>query len=198
MGRPVPTGRMTHAEYLAAEAKSDLRHEFVGGQVYAMAGGSPEHGALALAFGAELRGALRDRPCRVYSSDVRIRVLANDLASGVSTYPDLSVVCGTLATALDDPDAITNPVVLVEVLSESTEAYDRGAKAALYRRIPSLQEYVLVAQSEALIEVYRRTDRGSWELRDARPGDRIELVSLGIAMDVATIYANPLGQTGAP
>lgn len=187
---------MTYSEYLVAEAKSDIRHEFVGGLVYARAGGSPEHGAMALAFGAELRGALRDKPCRVYSSDVRIRVLGNDLATSVSTYPDLSVVCGTLVTAPDDPDAITNPVVLVEVLSESTEAYDRGAKASLYRRIPSLKEYVLVAPSESLIEIYRRTDRGSWELRDARPGDRIELVSLGIAIDVAAIYANPLEKAG--
>jgi len=179
---------MTYAEYLAAEATAGVRHEFLNGEVWAMAGGTPEHAALAAALIGELGAALRGKPCRVYTSDLRMRVLA----TGLSTYPDVSMVCGSLETVAEDPDAITNPVLLAEVLSDTTEAYDRGAKAAHYRRLPSLHEYVLVSQAERLVEVYRRTEAGRWELLEGRPGDRIELRSLGISLDVAAIYANPL------
>lgn len=188
MARRAPAIRMSYAEYLAAEAPSDVRHEFLAGEVWAMAGGTPEHGALAAALIGELRTALRGKPCRVYSSDVRLRVLA----TGLSTYPDLSVVCGNLETAPEDPDAITNPIVLVEVLSDSTEAYDRGAKAAHYRRIASLQEYVLITPDEPRIEVQRRT-HGRWELLEAGAEEAIELVSVGVRLDVSAIFANPLG-----
>ena len=179
---------MTHAEYLAAEAASEVRHEFLNGEVWAMAGGTPEHAALAAALIAELGAALRGKPCRVYTSDLRVRILA----TGLSTYPDVSVVSGSLEMAPEDPEAITNPVLVAEVLSDATEAYDRGAKAAHYRRLISLQEYVLVSQSEPLVEVYRRTEAGRWELLEGRPGDRVELRSLGISLDIAAVYANPL------
>jgi Uma2 family endonuclease len=181
---------MTYAEYLAAEAVAEVRHEFLNGEVWAMAGGTIEHGALALAVAGELRAALSGKPCRAFSSDVRVRIPETDLA----TYPDLSIVCGQLETSSDDKDAITNPIVLVEVLSDSTEAYDRGAKAAHYRRISSLREYVLVSQSEPRIEVQRRSQSGGWELLEARPGEAIELASLGVRLDVAAVYANPLDQ----
>lgn len=177
---------MTHAEYLAAEAVSETRHEFLNGDVWAMAGGSPEHGALAAAVIGELLMALRGKPCRVYTSDVRVRVTA----TGLSTYPDVTVVCGLVDTAPEDPEALINPVLLVEVLSDGTEAYDRGAKAAHYRRIPSLQAYLLVSQSDPLIELYRRThDR--WELIEARPGQSLDVDGLDIRLDVRAIYANP-------
>lgn len=181
---------MTYAEYLAAEAVAKVRHEFLNGEVWEMAGGTIEHGALALAAAGELRAALRGKPCRAFSSDVRVRIPETDLA----TYPDLSIVCGQLETAPDDKDAITNPIVLVEVPSDSTEAYDRGAKAAHYRRISSLREYVLVSQSEPRIEVQRRSEGGRCELLEARPGETIELVSLGVRLDVAAVYANPLDE----
>lgn len=189
MARPVSSVHMSYAEYLVAEAASDLRHEYLEGDVWAMAGGTPEHGGLAAAMIGELRAALQGKPCRVYSSDVRVRVSE----TGLSTYPDVSVVCGHLVTAPEDPDAITNPTVLVEVLSDTTEAYDRGAKAAHYRRIPSLREYVLVSQGELLVEVYRRAESGRWELLEARAGDAVELASLGVRLDVTSLYANPLG-----
>jgi len=188
MGYPAPSGRMTYAEYLAAEAVSDVRHEYLNGEVWVMAGGTPEHAALASAINRELGVALRGKPCRVYSSDLRIRIQD----TGLSTYPDVAVVCGQLATAADDEDAAVNPVLLVEILSPTTEGYDRGAKAAHYRRIPALREYVLVAQSEPRIEVHRRTEGGRWELLEARPGESIELASLGVHLDVAAIYENPL------
>lgn len=179
---------MSYAEYVAAEKQAEVRHEFLNGEIFAMAGGTPEHGALAVAIAGELHVALAGRPCRVYSSDVRVRVLT----TGLATYPDASVVCGHLETDPADPDAIVNPTLLVEVLSDSTEAYDRGAKAAHYRRIPSLREYVLVGQQEPLVEVYRRNERGRWELLEARAGERVDLASLGIQLEVDAIYRNPL------
>jgi Uma2 family endonuclease len=183
---------MTYAEYLDAEAKSEVRHEYLNGEVWEMAGGTPEHFALAAAMIGELRAALRGKPCRTFTSDLRVRILD----TGLSTYPDVSVVCGQLETAADDKDAITNPIVLVEVLSEATEAYDRGAKWAHYRRIPSLREYVLVSQPEPLVEVFRRGEPGRWELLEARSGE-IELASPGIRLDVGALYANPLGEAAA-
>ena len=188
MSRPAAIARMTYAEYLVAEAASELRHEFLDGEVWAMAGGTAEHGRLSAAVIRELGAALRGKPCSIFTSDVRIRVLA----TGLSSYPDVTVVCGSLETAPEDEDAITNPVVLVEVLSDSTEAYDRGAKAAHYRQIPSLREYVFVSQDEQRIEVFRRVEAGRWEFLEARPGGSVELVSIGARLDASAVYANPL------
>jgi Uma2 family endonuclease len=179
---------MTYAEYLAAEAASELRHEFLGGEVWAMAGGTPEHAALAAALISQLSAAVRGKPCRVFTSDLRVRIAA----TGLSTYPDVSVVCGSLEITAEDPDAAANPILVAEVLSDATEAYDRGAKAAHYRRLPSLQEYILISQAEPLVEVYRRVEPARWELIEGRPGDRLELRSLGVSLDVAGLYANPL------
>ena len=111
--------------------------------------------------------------------------------TGLATYPDLSVVCGSLETAEEDKDAIVNPVLLAEVLSPSTEAWDRGGKAAHYRRIPALREILLVTP-EGRLEVRRRNDRGVWELVEARVGERLELMSLGVVLDVAELFRDPL------
>jgi Uma2 family endonuclease len=188
--------RMTYADYLTFEAASDTRHEYLRGEVFAMAGGTITHGARAGAIITALSNALRDRRCRVLTSDVRVRSPVTELA----TYPDISVVCGQLEVGDDDPHGVLNPRLIVEVLSDSTEAYDRGTKAAHYRRIPSLREYILVAQDEPLIEVYRRNERGNWELFvEARRGDRAELTSCGepIALDVDAIYRDPLAGAAA-
>jgi Uma2 family endonuclease len=188
---PVAIARMTYAEYLAFEAAADTKHEYLNGEVFAMAGGTITHGALAMAMGAALSNALRDRPCRVLSSDVRVR----SKATGLATYPDVTVVCQKIETDDDDAQGVLNPRLIVEVLSDSTEGYDRGAKAAHYRRIASLREYVLVAQGEPLVEVYRRNERGNWELFvEARRGDRVELTSCGepIVLEVDAIYRDPL------
>ena len=143
---------MTYAEYVAFEQTAARKHEYVNGRVYAMAGGSPEHARLAVAMSAALTTALRGKPCAPFSSDLRVR----NVVTGRSSYPDLTVVCGALAHASDDPDAATNPAVIVEVLSESTERDDRGDKWAHYQRIASLREYVLVSQGSRRIEVYSR------------------------------------------
>ncbi len=179
---------MTMAEYLAYEAASDARHEFHDGTVVAMAGGTLEHAALAAAVAGELRQALLGMPCRVFSADARVRITATRL----TTYPDVSVVCGKVDSPADDPNAITNPTLLVEVLSESTEAYDRGAKAAHYRRIASLREYVFVSQTEPRVEVHRRNEHDRWELFESGLGQRAELASVGASLDVDALHANPL------
>lgn len=188
MSRAAEKLSMSYAEYVAAESASACKHEWLGGEVFAMAGGTPEHAGLAMSVGAELRAALRDRPCRVFSADLRVKVES----TGLSTYPDVSVVCGKLETASDDPQAIVNPMVLVEVLSDSTEAYDRGEKFAHYRRIPSLREYVLLSQRERRIEVHRLNASGHWELHEAVGGESIELTSLGCRLTVDEVYRDPL------
>src|SRR5690606_21070696 len=147
-----PALQTTYAEYLELEAGSEERYEFVDGMVYAMAGGTPEHARLALALGAELRSVLAAKGCGVYTSDLKIRIEATNR----STYADAVVVCGPNRFSELDANAVTNPTVIVEVLSPSTEASDRGEKWRHYQRIPSLREYVLVSQGEPYIEVFRR------------------------------------------
>jgi Uma2 family endonuclease len=188
VSRAAEVPAMSYAEYVAAEATSECKHEWLRGEVFAMAGGTPEHAALALSVGAELRAAMRDRPCRVFSSDLRVKVES----TGLSTYPDVSVVCGKLQTASDDALAVVNPTVLIEVLSDSTEAFDRGEKFAHYRRIPSLREYVLLSQRERRIEVHRLNASGHWELHEALVGESIELTSLGCRLAVDEVYRDPL------
>jgi Uma2 family endonuclease len=180
---------MTYADYLAAEAASDIRHEYLRGEVFAMAGGTPTHARLAMAVGVALSNALAGRPCGVFGSDLRVRIEATDL----STYPDAVVVCGRLEHADADPHAASNPILIVEVLSDSTEAYDRGEKFAHYRRLPSLREYVLVSQREARLEAFYKNDDGAWVLDEAGPGQALTLRSLtNVRLDVDSLYRDPL------
>lgn len=174
---------MTYAEYLRLEEGSDAKHEFAAGRVFAMAGGTVEHGRLAMEVAYQLRGQLEGRPCRVLSSDVRVRVAATDR----STYPDVTVVCGEVERAADDGEAVVNPAVVVEVLSEGTERADRGEKWAHYRRLPSLSWYVLVSQSEQRIEGYRRQG-DVWVFEEAGPAGRLLHPSLDLALEVDALY----------
>lgn len=188
MAELAPQG-MTYEEYLAAERCSDVKHEYLRGEAYAMAGGTPTHAGLAMAVGVALSNALAGRPCRVYGSDLRVRIDATDL----STYPDITVICGRFESASIDPDAATNPMLIVEVLSDSTEAYDRGEKFAHYRRIPSLREYLLVSQREPRLESYARNAEGSWVLAEAGSGQTLVLRSLdGVQLPADAIYRDPL------
>jgi len=179
---------MSHAQYVAAEAAADQRHEYLRGEVFAMAGGTLEHAALASALARDIGGALRGKPCRVFSSDARIRIEATDTV----TYPDLSVVCGEVLRAAGDDHAMLNPTVVFEVLSDSTEAYDRGAKASHYRHVPSLKEYVLVSQSEQRLEVQRRNAAGHWEIHEFGAGQQAVLESLALTLSLDELYRNPL------
>ncbi len=191
-----PARKLTHtfAEYLAVEAKSETKHELVNGEIYAMAGGTPEHGRLSVNVQGELRNALRGRPCVVLNSDVRVQVKA----TGLATYPDASVVCGRLEVDPEDKNTVTNPVVLVEVLSESTETYDRDEKRAHYRQIPSLRDYLLVSQHERRVEHYHRNDDGTWTLRDVRAGGEVCLDAIGCRVAVDAVYEDPLAAPAEP
>ena len=184
-----PSLEMTYEEYVAFERDAEGKHEFVHGHVYAMSGGSPEHARLSQAIGAALTVALRGKSCAAFSSDLRVRVEA----TGRSTYPDVTVVCGKLERDAIDADAVTNPRVIVEVLSPSTESSDRGDKWAHYQRIEFLREYVLVSQSTPRIEVFSRDEAQSgWLYRQYGAGQTVELRSLETSLDVDAIFANPL------
>jgi Uma2 family endonuclease len=176
--------KIDYADYLAGESASPVKHEFIDGEVFAMAGGTIQHAALAAAVMGTLVAELRGKPCRAYSSDLRIRIVLGN----VSTYPDISVVCGDVVPDSQDPHSATNPKLLVEVLSDSTEGYDRGAKFATYRRISSLEEYVMVSQHEPLIERYSRNTDGSWTLTEFGPGMTLALDAIGCMIAVDEVY----------
>lgn len=178
-----PRYRHTYAEYLAYERDSGLKHEYDNGEIVAMAGGSRRHNALALRVGAALDTA-REGGCVAFQSDQKVRVLA----TGRATYPDATVVCGPIeGDPADQTGAtITNPTLLVEVLSPSTEQEDRGNKWLQYQQISSLQEYVLVSQAEARIERYRRLPSGAWEYSETTRGS-VQL-STGAVLDLTKLY----------
>lgn len=182
---------MTYEQYLEAEAAADIKHEWLRGEVFAMAGGTPTHARLAAAIIGALSRVLGDRPCEVFTSDLRVRVEATDL----STYPDVTVVCGELLHSEVDVNAVINPTLIIEVLSDSTEAYDRGEKFAHYRRLPSLREYVLVSGSEPRLEAYARNDAGEWVLHEAGPGESLSLRSIeGARLETDSIYRDRLAR----
>lgn len=176
----------SYAEYLALEDESPVRHEYLDGEIYAMAGGSPDHAALAAAIIGALRGALPPG-CRVFTSDLRIRILE----TGLSTYPDAAVVCGRTLRAPDDPMAVVNPMVLVEVTSPSTEEYDRGEKLRHYRTIPSLREVLIASHRRPEVTLHRRSDAG-WTTETASSGEAVRLESVGAALAVDDLYRGGL------
>lgn len=184
--RRVKNPVISYAEYLAREATSEVKHEFLRGDVWAMAGGTPRHARLCAALSGIIRLGLNGKPCVPYSSDLRVRIEVTDR----STYPDLTIVCGADQFAKDDPDAIVNPKVIFEVLSDATERSDRGEKFAHYQRLASLEEYVLVNQHEPRIEVFCRREK-TWVLSIHQAGDVVSLTSLGLEFSVDAVYADP-------
>jgi Uma2 family endonuclease len=184
MSRVAERSQLTAAAYLAWEREQRVKHEFFHGEVFAMAGGKPRHNALGVSIAAELRAVLRSRGCSVLSSDQRL-AFPPDLRY---VYPDVTVICGPPVFQPGTNDVITNPTILVEVLSSSTEEYDRGLKWAGYQSIGSLTDYVLVAQAEVRIEHYRRNADRSWTYRTAGSGDRVVLTGGG-ELAVDAIYA---------
>jgi len=182
--------RMTFQEYIAFEEASELRHEFYKGEIFAMAGGTPEHAALCTNILAAL-GQLKG-PCRAFNEALRIRT-----ASGKVCYPDATVICGAIARDPDNKNTVTNPTMIVEVLSEGTEGYDRGDKFTHYRSCPSFVEYVLVAsQGEPRIERFVKTN-GVWTICDhAGLGQAQRLSSIDLALDVDAIYEGLVDKEG--
>jgi Uma2 family endonuclease len=183
-----PLAHMTYPEYLDFERTAGSKHEYLRGEVFAMAGGTLEHGRLASRVSHLIRSGIGDRPCETFSSDAKIRIDETDL----TTYPDVTVICGRIERSPIDEEAATNPIVLVEVFSDSSEAYDRGEKFAHYRRLGSLREYVLVSQREPRLEVFRRTSGGTWEFVDAGPGASVTLDSIGVRLAVDDVFASAL------
>lgn len=176
--------RYSWAEYLAFEATSNVRHEYLDGQIYGMAGGTPEHAALAAAVVGLLFGQLRGGRCRVFDADLRVRVKA----TGLATYPDVTVVCGPREHDPTDENSVVNPMLIVEVSIPSTEAYDRGEKFAHYCQIASLAEYVIVCHDRRRIEVRSRSGAQGFRTRVYGEGERAELESVGAYLDVAELY----------
>lgn len=176
---------MTGAEFLALERGAATKHEFINGEVHDMAGGTPTHALIGANVTRELGMRLGGRGCNPYSSDLRIKVEE----TGLHTYPDVSVVCGELEFADGERDTVTNPVLLVEVLSPSTEAYDRGGKFAHYRRMPSLQAYLLADPFTPRLELFIRAGDGFWRLSTAEGLETTLVIEpLGITLAVAEIY----------
>lgn len=177
---------LTPLEYLAIERAAATKSEFYEGEMFAMAGGTAVHSLVGTNAAVEFSNKLRGKKCVPYNADLRILVEA----TGLFTYPDLSVICGPLQFAHGD-DTVTNPSVLVEVLSPSTEAYDRGQKFLQYRQIPSLREYLLVSQHEPLLELFVRQEGNIWSLREAAGLEaQLEIPSLQITLSLAEIYSN--------
>jgi Uma2 family endonuclease len=180
-----PHPRLSEEEYLKIERAAEFKSEFYDGRMYAMSGGSYPHGQIILNLGSELRDALREKRCSVTANDVRTRVSKR----GSYTYPDVMVVCGPPTFADDRKDTLLNPTIIVEVLSPSTEAHDRGLKFAQYRQIDSLQEYGLVSQTEPRVEIFRRQASGDWLLSESTGLDsNVRFESVGCQIALAEIY----------
>ena len=181
----MPVSPLTEEQYLHLEREAETKSEFHDGQMFAMAGGSPNHSFLASEIGALLRSQM-PLGCRTFNSDLRIKVAAARLY----TYADCSVICGDLQYANDQRDVVLNPLLIVEVLSPSTEGYDRGKKFELYRTIPSFREYLMVHQDQPHVEHYSRQDDGSWVLRDyTGANDVLTIARLNIQIPLADLYS---------
>ena len=181
----LPQHQWTAAEYLTFERESTVKHEFIDGQVVAMSGASRNHNLIAGNVTGLMFNQLAERPCEHYPSDMRVHVPA----TGLYTYPDVSVMCGEAELQDDEFDTLLNPTVIIEVLSRSTERYDRGTKFRDYRSIPSLQQYVLISQDRPHIEYYTRQDDGGWLLHDASGLDAVvELSSIGCKLRLKDVY----------
>ncbi|MDM8545609.1 Uma2 family endonuclease [Candidatus Venteria ishoeyi] len=172
--------------YLASERKAKERHEFVDGIIYAMSGASEAHNLITANITSELHFQMKCRPCKTYSSDMRVKI---DTA-GHYVYPDVIALCDKAKLEDAHGDTLLNPAVIFEVLSESTETYDRGRKFSLYRELGSVREYLLVAQDKQHIEHYRRQADGQWLLRVLDEADgKINLESLDCTLEMVDIYA---------
>jgi Uma2 family endonuclease len=184
MGSAARITRSTPDQYLAMERMADFKSEYDGGFITAMAGGSPEHNTIAVNFSGEIRSQLKGRPCVVFMSDVRLCVSP----TGLYTYPDVMVVCGDRQFLDGAKDTLLNPNMIVEVLSDSTESYDRGRKFRHYQQLASFQEYVLVAQDEVRVERFTRQG-DDWVLSTFTSlDDMLRLASIGCEVSLHEIY----------
>ena len=177
---------LTESGYLAVERAAVFKSEFCQGEVFAMAGGTRRHSLITSNLIREFGDKLEGRPCVPYGSDLRVKVEA----SGLLTYPDMSVACGEQRFLDSEEDTLINPVLIVEVLSDSTEAYDRGRKFDHYQQIPSLREYLLISQSEPRLDLFIRQPGGEWLLRSFS-GLRatVKIPSLKMVVSLSKVFA---------
>ncbi len=184
----------TGADYLLWEREQPLKHEFVRGEVFAMAGASDAHVTISLNVAAALKQHLRASPCRAYISDMKLQIAAAD----AYVYPDVFVTCSGADAARSDAKA--EPLLVIEVLSPSTAAYDRGLKFAFYRSLNSLREYVLIDPEHPSVDVFRRNEAGLWVLHPCGPGQTVQLQSVDLELTLEQVYedAAPSPVTAAP
>lgn len=181
----VPKMLLTPKEYLALERKAEIKSEYYRGETFAMAGASYHHTLVKDNLAGEARQQLKQGPCQMLTSDMRVKVES----VGLYTYPDLVVASEKPKFEDDTVDTILNPTVLIEVLSKSTENYDRGAKFGMYRQIPSLQEFVLVAQDKPLVERYVRQPEDGWLLTEVRDREgSFGFASVPVSIPMTDIY----------
>lgn len=177
--------RLTEQEYLTRERQAETKSEYLGGRVFALAGATERHILVTGNVFATLHVQLRSHPCRVYSNDMRVKVDA----AGFYSYPDIAVVCGEPRFEDDELDTLLNPTLIVEVLSPSTESYDRGKKFELYRKIESFVEYLLVAQDRPFLEHHVRCPDGSWLMHETTSLDAVlQLESIACRLSVRDLY----------
>jgi Uma2 family endonuclease len=188
MALPQPVKRYTPPEYYALEREAEYKSDYYEGEIFNMSGGTARHSLITGNIAGEVRQRLKGKPCRMYESNLRLNVLR----TGLRCYPDVSVYCGPLQFDPEDSagETATNPTLLFEVLSKSTEAHDRGLKAENDRQIESLRAYVLVSQVKAHVEIFERQVNGPWVLREANGPDAIlGLPAIDIDLPLAEIYA---------
>ncbi|MCU0502575.1 MAG: Uma2 family endonuclease [Anaerolineae bacterium] len=177
--------QFTAEEYLAMETVAEYKSEFFRGEIFALAGGTLDHNGIALELAIELSPILGSKGCRVLNSDNRLFIQQ----SGLYTYPDVMVICGKIQLLERRKDTVTNPLLIIEVLSDSTRDYDRGAKFDLYKQLPSLQEYVLIESERARVECYRRTADDRWTIEAFDDLDALaRFDSIGCEIPLRRIY----------
>jgi Uma2 family endonuclease len=175
--------KLTEEQYLALDRAADFKSEFFDGEMFAMSGGSMQHARLQRNLTTEITNALRASQCEAFGSDLRVRI-----SSRVYTYPDISIACGP-HLADNRQDVLLNPIAVFEVLSPSTEKYDRGMKLQHYRTVTTLQDYILVNQTELWIEQYTRQENNLWILRDYQSLDEeLAIKSIGVSLSMRRIY----------
>lgn len=184
MGLPKPQQKLTVEEYLEIERKAEFKSEFYRGEMFAMSGGTKRHSVIGGNVLSELHFKLKGHPCRPYNSDLRVMS-----PSGLWTYPDVSVACGANPSDDETADLLRNPVLIIEVLSDSTEGYDRGKKFDHYRTIESLKEYVLISQNEPMVLTFLRLDDGCWKMQPIHGLEQsVKFESINVVVPMTDIY----------
>ena len=174
---------LSEEEYLELERKSPHKSEYYKGEIFAMAGAKRSHNLIVTNLCRELSSSLKEKPCEVYPSDMRVKNKVDQFY----TYPDVTIVCGKPEFLNATEDVLLNPQIIIEVLSESTEKYDRGAKFSLYRNIPSVMEYILVSSNERKVESFRRNG-SDWIFRESSEGEVFQFQSLDVVLKIEDIY----------